>query len=255
MRIALLDDQGPKSQTLRLWLAEAGHHCQLFERGRVLMRTLSRDSFDLVILDWWLPDMEGMAVLRWIRDHLDWPIPVLFITAHGDEGDLVQALENGADDYLVYPIKHREFLARIKALNRRAYPPESQQLVFDPYRIDVATRQVTLNGHPIDLTQKEFDLVLFLFRSAGRVMSRGHILGSVWGRTPDLNTRTVDTHISRIRSKLKLRANNGWQLKAVYQQGYRLENTWGCAPGRAARSPQANGDSRTPYPRASTGFG
>jgi DNA-binding response OmpR family regulator len=98
-------------------------------------------------------------------------------------------------------------------------------LDFGQYRIDVNTRTVSLNNMPVDLTQKEFDLVLFLFRNAGRVLSRGHILESVWGRNPNLNTRTVDTHASRIRNKLDLKAEHGWQLKAVYQHGYRLEQS------------------------------
>ena len=96
-------------------------------------------------------------------------------------------------------------------------------LQFGIYRIDPTTRTTYLNETAVELTEKEFDLVLFLFRYAGRVLSRGHILESVWGRNPNLNTRTVDTHISRIRQKLNLTAEHGWQLKAVYQHGYRLE--------------------------------
>ena len=110
-------------------------------------------------------------------------------------------------------------------MSRRAIAQDEGQkiLEFGVYTVDLTTRAVLLNGQPIELTQKEFDLTVFLFRGAGRVLSRGHILESVWGRSPDLNTRTVDTHVSRIRNKLDLRPEHGWQLKAVYQHGYRLE--------------------------------
>jgi two-component system response regulator RegX3 len=126
---------------------------------------------------------------------------------------------------MIKPVKRLELLARLKALSRRTIPQDDKQQVleFGQYKLDLGTRKAFLNDVPIGLTQKEFDLVLFLFRYAGRVLSRGHILESVWGRNPDLNTRTVDTHISRIRSKLDLRPEHGWQLKAVYQHGYRLE--------------------------------
>jgi len=227
LRIALLEDDRLLAELMQAWIHEGGHECLLFGQGQALIRELGRDTFDLIILDWMLPDIDGIQVLRWIRGHIDWPIPVLFVTAKDAETNIVQALEEGADDYMTKPVKQLEMLARIKALGRRALPQEEEGrlLEFGCYRIDVNTRTVTLNNSPIDLTQKEFDLVLFLFRYAGRVLSRGHILESVWGRSPSLNTRTVDTHISRIRNKLNLKAEHGWQLKAVYQHGYRLEQS------------------------------
>lgn len=227
MRIALLEDDRAQAQMMQGWLQEAGHDCQVFGRGRYLIRELNRDTFDLIILDWVLPDIEGIEVLRWIREHIDWAIPVLFVTGKDTEADIVQALEQGADDYMTKPVKRLEMRARVKAVSRRAIPQDEGQrlLDFGRYRIDLGTRSVFLNGTPVELTQKEFDLVLFLFRYAGRVLSRGHILESVWGISPDLNTRTVDTHVSRIRNKLALKAVHGWQLKAVYQHGYRLEQT------------------------------
>lgn len=223
MRIALLEDDRSQAELIRMWLEDAEHDCQWFEQGKRLIRELGRDTYDLLILDWMLPDIEGIEVLRWIREHIDWPIPILFITGRDTESDIVAALEMGADDYMSKPVKRLEMLARIKAISRRAISQDEPQMEFGDYLIDTNSRSVYLEGQPIELTQKEFDLVLFLFRSAGRVLSRGHILESVWGRSPDLNTRTVDTHISRIRNKLDLRSGHGWQLKAVYQHGYRLE--------------------------------
>ncbi len=199
----------------------------MFYEGKALIRELGRDTYDLIILDWMLPDIDGIRVLDWIRGHIDWPIPVLFVTGKDSETDIVQALDKGADDYMVKPVKRLEMLARIKAISRRTQQQdeEGQALNFGSYTIDLVARTVYLEETPLELTQKEFDLVLFLFRCAGRVLSRGHILESVWGCNPDLNTRTVDTHISRIRNKLGLKEDHGWQLKAVYQHGYRLEQS------------------------------
>jgi len=227
LRVALLEDDEILARLMREWLVEAGYDCQIFGQGRTLIYHLCRDTYDLIVLDWMLPDTDGIQVLRWIREHIDWSIPVLFVTGKDQEADIVQALNQGADDYMTKPIKKLEMLARLKAVSRRVMPQDENQQVLDfgQYRIDVNTRTVSLNNMPVDLTQKEFDLVLFLFRNAGRVLSRGHILESVWGRNPNLNTRTVDTHASRIRNKLDLKAEHGWQLKAVYQHGYRLEQS------------------------------
>ena len=224
LRVALLEDDRSQAELMHGWLLESGYECRVFYEGKALIRELGRDTYDLIVLDWMLPDTDGIRVLDWIRGHSDWLIPVLFVTGKDSEADIVQALNKGADDYMVKPVKKLEMLARINALSRRFIQQEDvQALDFGSYSIDLVARTVYLDGAPVELTQKEFDLVLFLFRCAGRVLSRGHILESVWGCSPDLNTRTVDTHISRIRNKLGLKAEHGWQLKAVYQHGYRLE--------------------------------
>ncbi len=226
MRIALLEDDQLQAKIIQEWLAQAGDDCQVFGLASTLIYHLCQDTFDLIVLDWMLPDKDGIEVLRWIREHIDWPIPVLFVTGKDEEADIVLALEQGADDYMIKPVKRLELLARIKALGRRAIPQNDKPVLeFGAYKLDLVAHRAFLHATPIDLTQKEFDLVVFLFRCAGRVLSRGHILESVWGRSRNLNTRTVDTHISRIRSKLDLRPENGWQLKAIYQHGYRLEPT------------------------------
>src|ERR1044071_5149058 len=105
---------------MRTWLAEAGHDIQVFTQGKALIRELGRDSYDLVVLDWMLPDIDGIQVLKWIREHVDWPMPVLFVTGKDEEADIVQALNPGADDYMVKPVKRMEMLARLKAVSRRA---------------------------------------------------------------------------------------------------------------------------------------
>ncbi len=225
MRIAIVEDDVSQADLVRIWLVGAGHACHTFARGREFMRVMARDSFDLIVLDWELPDVNGDAILAWVRANVREPVPVLFTTARDAEADIVQALKAGADDYLVKPLRKQELLARVEALGRRARPKPrtAEHLKLAEFDVDIDRRVVTRHGAEVDLTQKDFDLAVFLFRNVGNLVSRGHILESVWGRTSDLNTRTVDTHISRLRSKLGLVPENGWKLTAVYQHGYRLE--------------------------------
>ena len=225
MRIAVLEDDPAQAELMRLWFLDAGHECQTFAAGQQFIKVIGQESFDLLVIDWMLPDINGDKVLAWVREHIDWPIPVLFITQRDSEEDIVYALEKGADDIMTKPVTRRETLARIFALGRRAKPQDEAEDVvqFGGFRIDCATRAIENEGTPIDLTGKEFDLAVFLFRNCGRILSRGHILESVWGRNPDINTRTVDTHVSRLRKKLNLVPERGWRLTAIYQHGYRLE--------------------------------
>ena len=135
--------------------------------------------------------------------------------------------KSGADDYLTKPIKPLELLARITALGRRAgRATESlESATFGNYNIERNSQTIYYKGDPVPLTQKEFELSAYLFHNIGRLVSRDHLLESVWKRSPKVNTRTVDTHVSRIRNKLNLNRENGWNLKAIYQHGYRLERS------------------------------
>ncbi len=225
MRIALLEDDQDQAALYLEWLKGAGHTCEHFKSGKTFIRNVKRDSFDALILDWMIPDMDGYAVLGWVRENFDWKVPVLFVTARDQEDDIVRALEQGADDYIVKPAKQRELLARLSAVARRAAAVDEGQvtLEFEPFAIDLTNHEVRKDGHRVDVTQKEYELIVFLFRNLGRVLSRAHILESVWGRNPDINTRTVDTHVSRIRTKLGLAPETGWKLTSIYQHGYRLE--------------------------------
>jgi DNA-binding response OmpR family regulator len=152
----------------------------------------------------------------------------------------VKILRAGADDYLVKPLRKDELLARVEALGRRAKPQPrlADVLKVGDFEIDLGRRRVQRAGRAIELTQKDFDLAVFLFRNVGHLVSRGHILESVWGRSADLNTRTVDTHVSRLRSKLGLVPEQGWRLTAVYQHGYRLETVTGDAANGSADTPE-----------------
>lgn len=225
MRIALLEDDLAQAQLAMLWLERDGHKIRHFDSASSLFKVITKDSYDLLILDWVLPDMNGIEVLRWVRENLDWHIPVFFTTQREAEEDIVYALENGADDYMIKPLKMMEMLARIQVLGNRStgYDADKKKLEASPYMLDPANRSISINGDPVEMTHKEFDLALFLFRNTGRILSRGHILETVWGRNPDINTRTVDTHVSRLRNKLKFSEEEGWRLSTIYQHGYRLE--------------------------------
>ncbi len=225
MRIALVEDDLDQAEVVKLHLQDAGHTCRHFDNARDFMRNISKESYDLVVLDWMLPDIGGDEVVKWMRSELDWYVPALFLTIRDSEEDIVHGLNCGADDYMVKPIRPRELLARVEALSRRGATsaPSTKTLEVDDYVFDPGSKSVSYHGKAIDMTHKEFDLAYFMFRNLGRIMSRGYLLETIWGKNSDINTRTVDTHISRIRSKLGLNKEAGWKLGAIYQHGYRLE--------------------------------
>jgi DNA-binding response OmpR family regulator len=225
MRIAILDDDENLLELTHSCLAAAGHHCHSFTSGKAMLHQLHRESFDLLILDWQVPDLSGTEVLEWVREKLSKTLPVLFITSRSDEDDIVAGLAAGADDYMIKPIRKGELQARVGALLRRAYPNQVQKEIveYGPYQFDVKASRLSFNQEAIELTQKEFDLALTLFRNLGRPLSRAYILEAVWSRDIDIPSRTMDTHISRVRSKLNLRPENGYRLAPVYSYGYRLE--------------------------------
>jgi two-component system response regulator RegX3 len=224
MRIALLEDHQDQVDLVSAWLRADGHVCHAFLQGKDLVRAAQRETFDMYLLDWEVPGLSGAEVLTWIRANIAEPVPVLFVTARQREEDIVHALSSGADDYIVKPLRKLELLARISAVARRLRSRlEEESIQTGRLTVDLRQRRVRLDGVEVTLTQKDYELTVFLLRNVGRLLSRGHILEAVWGHSADLNTRTVDTHVSRIRGKLQLTPENGWRLSAVYQHGYRLE--------------------------------
>jgi DNA-binding response OmpR family regulator len=226
VRIALLEDDPVHSTTIAAWLREAGHDVHTYSSARDLKREVGRESFDVFLLDWMLPEQSGEEVLHWLREQRGESVPIIFITARKAEEDIVAALSAGADDYMVKPIRRAEMISRIAAVWRRSQPRSRDQDVVEhsPYRFEITAHRALRNGETIELTEKEFNLAVFLFRNLGRLLSRGHLLEAVWGRNASVATRTVDTHVSRVRSKLELRPENGFRLTPAYNYGYRLES-------------------------------
>ncbi len=226
MRIALVEDDAALGRLIALWLNEGGHACTLFTDGASFRRRAMHESYDMLLLDWMLPDTTGDRILEWVRRHRESNLPIMVVTSRQREEDIVQALDAGADDYVVKPVKRNELLARIAALGRRtsrfgALPP---MLDVPPFRVDRAARCILKDGIPVALNNKEFELAAFFFENAERLLSRGHLMERVWGLTSEVDTRTVDTHVSRLRKKLGLGPETGWQLSSVPGFGYRLEH-------------------------------
>lgn len=226
MRLALLEDDPAQAETLAGWLTAAGHDVHVFGMARELLRQANHESFDGFLIDWTLPDQSGHEVLRWLRVERGETAPVIFVTSRDAEEDIVAALQSGADDYMVKPVRRLELLHRLEAVWRRVRPRDPTQDVIEmpPYRFELSSRRVLRDGVVVEaLTEKEFHLATFLFQNPGRLLSRGHLLEAVWGLSAAIPTRTLDTHISRIRRKLDLHPANGFRLTPTYSYGYRLE--------------------------------
>lgn len=225
MRIAYLEDDAAQAELVRHWLDEAGHSCQHQGNGRDFMSLLRRETFDLLVLDWEVPDMSGFAVLEELRASGN-KVPVLFATQRDDEQSIVGALSHGADDYMIKPVRRAELLARITALGRRsgvAGDEAETSFTLGPWQVDKTRRQILVDGEPARLTDKDFDLACYLFQHVGKLLSRSHLLEKVWGIMTPIESRTVDVHVSRIRRSLQIRPERGYRIKTVYQHGYRLE--------------------------------
>jgi two-component system response regulator TrcR len=233
MRVAILDDEPAElrrvEQTLRQ-MAEPGEppwSLHSFERAEDLLRQLRRETFDLLILDWQLPDLSGLALLRWTREHMDAPPAAIMLTSRDAESDIVQALNTGADDYVSKPFRPNELKARVAAVLRRHSPQRTATadvLSFNDLVFDDAELTVNRAGKPIGMTEREYRLARCLFTNLGRPLSREYLYSRFWSHEEVLSSRPLDTHIYRLRNKLGLTADRGWQLLTIYGYGYRLES-------------------------------
>jgi DNA-binding response OmpR family regulator len=219
--IGILEDDLAQQELYRLWFSSAQHSCQCFDAAKDFIDALGKQRFDLLLIDWMLPESSGEAVLKWVRENLGWEIPVIFITARDSEVDIVTALRNGADDYVVKPPKYLELLARVESLSRRTKPESHVRLGH--YEINQERHSIELQGKPVKLTQKEYELACYMLQNPGKLLSRVHLLEKLWGLNAEVDTRTVDTHVSRIRRKLVIAPEHGWQIVPVYGFGYRME--------------------------------
>ena len=223
MHIAILEDDPDQLALFELWVGSGQHSSRGFSLAADLIEGVKKERFDLFMIDWMLPDGTGAEVLQWIRQNLGWDVPIVVVTAREDEANVVTALKAGADDYIVKPPKPMELLARIDNVIRRAKPSGLPVLRLGAFEVDVQRHSLSLDGAPVALTQKEFDLSVYLFQSPGKLLSRDHLLNKIWGINTEVDTRTVDTHISRLRKKLKLDGSRGWKLTPIYGYGYRFD--------------------------------
>ncbi|MCI5069396.1 response regulator transcription factor [Acidovorax sp.] len=224
MRIAALDDDALQLDLIKQATEAMGHICHTHASGAELLKEMRRETFDLLIVDWHLPDTTGPEVVRWVRQNVGERLPILFVTHRQEERDIMEGLGSGADDFMVKPVRIGELSARVTALLRRAYPANTAGVMeFGRYRFLSETRSIEIDGVPVELKNREYDLALFLFQNMGRLLSRDHLKEIVWGQVADVMSRSLDTHISRLRTLLDLRPGNGFILSAVYGVGYRFE--------------------------------
>jgi DNA-binding response OmpR family regulator len=224
MRIAVLGEDVAQTSLVFQSLAMDGYGCRAFVEGRELLKHLRREKFDLLVLDANVFDMPGEEVLRSLRQGLSDRLPVLFMTSCRCETEIASMLE-GVDDYVVKPVATNILLGRVRALLRRADPvsPAKPCEIFGEFRFEVLSKQVVVRGTPVTLTRKGFELALLLFRHLGQPLSRAYILEAIWTRDIDMPSRTMDTHVSMLRTRLGLRPENGYRLTPLYGYGYLLE--------------------------------
>ena len=228
MRIAVVDDDAEFGTLLKDILLEAGHNVVRSANGTSFLRLAKTETFDLILLDWNLPGIDGIDIVRKLRGDVASDVPIILLTLRSEANDVVEGLEAGADDYISKPVDARILLARVEAVARRrgAVRTEGVQ-TFGTYSLDAAQEIVRFGRNVVQLTSKEFQLAMVLFRNVSRPLSRAYLLETVWNRNPDVQTRTLDSHVARLRLKLALRPQNGWRLSPIYSYGYRLETVDG----------------------------
>ncbi|UGQ46262.1 response regulator transcription factor [Massilia endophytica] len=225
MRIVVLDHDRTQTDLISQVLTSAGHACHGVQSAKDLLAQLRKDNYDMLIMDWQVDGMSAAELLRKARERLTEKAPVMFMTTASGEDDIVAGLDAGADDYMIKPLRRSELVARVQALLRRAFPSQNgaEQLQFGQYVFETRPGRLLMDGNVLDVTHKEFYLALLFFRNIGRPLSRAYIHEAVWIRETDVPSRTMDTHVSRVRNKLQLKPENGFRLVPVYSYGYRLE--------------------------------
>jgi DNA-binding response OmpR family regulator len=220
--VLVVEDDPDIAELIRHYLEKAGHGVHLLSSGAAVMPALRRELPDVVVLDLMLPDFDGLMVCQAMRtDPHTAAVPIIMVTARGDEADRIRGLELGADDYVTKPFSPKELAARVSALLRRMQrrTPAGAVLRYGPITVDMDRHTVTVNGNPVRLTAKEFLLLQYLVEHRGRVLSRDLLLTDVWGYQYTGGTRTVDVHIRRLREKVPVLAD---AIETVKQFGYKL---------------------------------
>lgn len=223
-RILLVEDEIALSEPLSFLLEREGYEVEVAADGPAAVAAFDRAGADLVLLDLMLPGLPGTEVCREIRQRSQ--VPIIMLTAKDSEVDIVVGLELGADDYVTKPYSTRELLARIRAVLRRRIEPDDVEegiITGGRVRMDVDRHTVEVDGRPVAMPLKEFELLELLMRNSGRVLTRGQLIDRVWGSDYFGDTKTLDVHIKRIRSKIEVTPSEPVQLVTVRGLGYRFE--------------------------------
>ena len=223
-RVLIVEDSPDIADLIRLYLERAGHRVDTLTTGTEVLPHARESRPDAIVLDLMLPGMDGLLVCQALRrDAATSAIPIIMLTARGEEAERVRGLEVGADDYVTKPFSPKELVARVAALLRRAArpAPTGPVLRYGPITIDIDRHEVRVEGAAVTLTAKEFLLLRYLIDHAGRVLSRDVLLTDVWGYQYTGGTRTVDVHVRRLREKVPYL---GTALTTVKQFGYKLES-------------------------------
>lgn len=224
-KLLIIDDDDRMTELLTSYLGGHGFEVQVARDGLEGVARVERESFDIVVLDVMLPGIDGIECLRRIRRVSE--VPLLMLTARGDETDRIVGLEMGADDYLPKPFNPRELVARIKGILRRSTRPlpgpgEKGLIRFPTFLLDTHRRALQVDGEDVTLTSVEFDLLHCLIRHAGQVMSRDQLMDEVRGQDYAALDRTIDVHISRLRQKIEPDVRNPRYIKTIWGAGYLL---------------------------------
>ncbi|WP_168916372.1 response regulator transcription factor [Microcella flavibacter] len=224
IRILIVDDEPSLSEPLAYLLSREGYETVVADDGNAALAEFDRGGADLVLLDLMLPGLPGTEVCRELRQRSS--VPIIMLTAKDSEVDIVVGLELGADDYVTKPYSTRELLARIRAVLRRRVDEEDVDpgvLESGGVRMDIDRHQVSVDGATVAMPLKEFELLELLLRNAGRVLTRGQLIDRVWGADYFGDTKTLDVHVKRIRSKIEKDPSNPQLLLTVRGLGYRFE--------------------------------
>ena len=226
-KILIVEDEASFSEALAFLLGKEGFETLVAEDGRKALEIFAKEGADLILLDLMIPEVSGVEVCRTIRTTSQ--VPIIMLTAKDAEIDKVVGLELGADDYVTKPYSSRELIARIKAVLRRGVSDIEDHGDLDvvsvgPIRLDTARHQASINGAPVGLPLKEFELLEFLMRNAGRVLTRSQLIDRVWGGDYFGDTKTLDVHIKRLRSKIEADPANPVLIQTIRGLGYKLEN-------------------------------
>lgn len=224
--ILVVEDEASIAEVVTLYLKRAGFDAQVASDGRKAMNAFERGQIDFVILDLMLPEVDGLALTRWLRDRSD--VPIIMLTARREEADRIAGLESGADDYVVKPFSPQELVSRVRAVMRRlgreqAEVGNERSLSFENLSIDPRSRTVKVKDAEVELTAKEFDMLYLLARHPKQVFTREQLLERVWGGSQYIDPGTVTVHVRRLREKIEDDASKPARLLTVWGVGYKFE--------------------------------